>query len=193
MMVLTTLTERVNAADALIVEIIEITDTPISLTKATGRLDAYYISPTSRSVGASTTRVRYANTRTKASDQLAWEGTATYRNTDTRPIEAVQIEWKFFGPFKNERVTIDVVDEERLLPGRSRTKSWKQTLDTDYVTRVVVSISAVRYSDGVVWIPPSPEDEEPDDNDEILKNERKRLFRLYEENGLESLFEALRQ
>ena len=103
------------------------------------------------------------------------------------------LEWKFFGPFKDERATIEVVDEERLLPGRSRTKEWEQKLETEHVTRALVSVTAVRFADGVVWIPPIPDEELPDDNDEILKKERKRLFRLYEENGLEALFDELRQ
>ncbi|MBI4597858.1 MAG: hypothetical protein HY737_05600 [Candidatus Omnitrophica bacterium] len=168
----------------------KVPDAPIDVLDTTGQLLEYQAVPSR--VGVS----RHTQTKSvniESAQFTHWEGRLQYRNRSKRSVSAVRFQWKLLDAFDQPQWVVEVTDSEELAPGETHDRRWEQQISkADEVVKALLMVKMVRFQDGTIWLPAMQEIQTPE-ADAALRTERKRLQRLYDDQGLEALLKALRE
>lgn len=183
----------VHADQVASVSITHVSGAPVELLEATGRLLGYYATPTRLAYSPEHARIRTANRDSSRGQFTHWSSTVRYRNQSGQRIAATRFEWKFLDPFNQVQWVVEVTDPQELFPGDTRRRQWEEIVSqVDENIQAALSLKAVRFSDGTTWTATVP-DSDTGSTDVAIRDERKRLLKLYDDQGLKALLEALRK
>ncbi|MBI3996442.1 MAG: hypothetical protein HY352_02160 [Candidatus Omnitrophica bacterium] len=181
---------RTFADQEVPVEVVKVPAAPIDVLEATGQLLEYQAVP-SRVGAAHHTRTKSANIHSAQFDH--WEGQLRYRNSSKRSVSAVRFQWKLLDAFDQTRWVVEVNDNQTLTLGEMRQRRWEQRVSqTEEVVKALLTVKMVRFQDGTLW-PPEPQELPASEADDAIRTERKRLRKLYDDQGIEGLLNALHE
>lgn len=181
---------RVFADQEIPVEVARVPTAPIEVLEVSGQLLEYRSVP-SRVGAVHHTRTKSANIH--RAQFTHWDAQIRYRNSTGRRISAVGFQWKLLDAFDQPRWVVEVTDSEELTSGESRERRWEQQISqAEGVVKALLTVKMVRFQDGTIW-PPAPQELRTSDADDATRIERRRLRKLYDDQGIEGLLDALRE
>jgi hypothetical protein len=164
------------------VEFINPADSPIELLDA----GAFLLSTKNRSSSTSAGKTEYL----MRNQVMGWSGWVQYKNISSKRFIAVKFQWTFFDAFGKPLGSFELVDDESLNPRQRHEKEWEQSAVPAEAASARVFALAVKFEDDSAWTSNAKEYKDPI-VDRALQDERERLLKLYQNDGIDALLKDL--